>query len=120
MALAKHPKVFNQFWVSLVEVGEASGTIPAILNKLSFYLEQQAAFSSAIISGIIYPAILFVVATGAIAFFALFVGPKFEEIFTSMNAELPWITTQLLMMFKFVRNNFFWILGGFILAVVLF
>ena len=120
VALAKHPKVFNQFWVSLVEVGEASGTIPAILNKLSFYLEQQAAFSSAIISGIIYPAILFVVATGAIAFFALFVGPKFEEIFTSMNAELPWITTQLLMTFKFVRNKFFWILGGFILAVVFF
>ena len=55
VALAKHPKVFNQFWVSLVEVGEASGTIPAILNKLSFYLEQQAAFSSAIISGIRRP-----------------------------------------------------------------
>ena len=120
VALAKHPKVFNQFWVSLVEVGEASGTIPAILNKLSFYLEQQAAFSSTIISGIIYPAILFVVATGAIAFFALFVGPKFEEIFTSMNAELPWITTQLLMIFKFVRSKFFWILGGCVSAVMLF
>lgn len=120
VALAKHPKVFNQFWVSLLEVGEASGTIPAVLNKLSFYLEQQAAFSSAIISGIIYPAILFFVATGAIAFFALFVGPKFEEIFTSMNAELPWITTQLLMIFKFVRNKFFWILGGFVLAITVF
>lgn len=120
VALAKHPRVFNQFWVSLVEVGEASGTIPAILNKLSFYLEQQAAFSSAIISGIIYPAILFVVATGAIAFFALFVGPKFEEIFTSMNAELPWITSQLLMTFKFVRNKFLWLLGGLILLIFIF
>ena len=120
VALAKHPKVFNQFWVSLLEAGEASGTIPAVLNKLSFYLEQQAAFASAIISGIIYPAILFFVATGAIAFFALFVGPKFEEIFTSMNAELPWITTQLLMIFKFVRNKFFWILGGLVLAIMFF
>lgn len=120
VALAKHPGVFNQFWVSLLEVGEASGTIPTILHKLSFYLEQQASFKSTIISGIIYPAILFFVATGAIAFFALFVGPKFEEIFTSMNAELPWITVQLLTIFKFVRNKFFWILGGFILAIVLF
>jgi len=120
VALSRYPKVFNQFWVSLLEVGEASGTIPAVLAKLSFYLEQQAAFSSAIISGIIYPAILFVVACGAIAFFALFVGPKFEEIFTSMNAQLPWITTQLLMIFKFVRNKFFWILGGLILAGILF
>lgn len=120
VALSRHPKVFNQFWVSLLEVGEASGTIPAVLGKLSFYLEQQAAFRSTIISGIIYPAILFVVASGAIAFFALFVGPKFEEIFTAMNAQLPWITTQLLMIFKFVRNKFFWISGGLILAGVLF
>ncbi len=119
-ALARHPRVFNQFWVSLLEVGEASGTIPKILHKLSFYLEQQAAFQSSIISGIIYPAILFVVASGAIAFFALFVGPKFEEIFTSMNAQLPWITAQLLMTFKFVRNHFFWLLAGAIVAFVLF
>ena len=120
VALAKHPKIFNQFWVSLLEVGEASGTIPNILHKLSFYLEQQAAFRSAIISGVIYPAILFVVAGGAIAFFALFVGPRFEEIFTSMNAELPWITTQLLMIFKFVRNHFLWLLAGVTVAIVLF
>lgn len=119
-AVAKHPKVFNQFWVSLLEVGEASGTIPTILHKLSFYLQQQAAFRSTIISGIIYPAILFVVACGAIVFFALFVGPKFEEIFTSMNAQLPWITTQLLMIFKFFRNKFFLVLGGFIAAFMLF
>ncbi|MBI5415362.1 MAG: type II secretion system F family protein [Candidatus Omnitrophica bacterium] len=120
VALAKHPKVFNQFWISLLEVGEASGTIPAILNKLTFYLEQQASFRSSIISGIIYPSILFVVACGAIAFFALFVGPKFEEIFTSMHADLPWITVQLLTAFKFVRNKFLWLLGGFVLFIFLF
>jgi len=116
-AIAEHPKIFNQFWVSLIEVGEASGTIPTILNKLAFYLEQQATFRSTIISGIIYPAILFIVALGAIAFFALFVGPKFEDIFTSMNAELPWITTKLLMIFRFFRNNFFLILGSVVAAV---
>ena len=76
VAVAKHPKVFNQFWVSLLEVGEASGTIPTILHKLSFYLQQQASFQSTIISGIIYPAILFVVACGAIVFFALLSAPN--------------------------------------------
>jgi type II secretory pathway component PulF len=111
-ALALHPQIFNQFWVSLIEVGEASGTIPTILAKLAFYLEQQASFSSTIISGIIYPAILFCVSLGAIAFFALFVGPKFEDIFTSMNADLPWITVQLLSFFKFVKKKFFLILLG--------
>ena len=80
-ALGAQPKIFNQFWVSLVEVGEASGTLPSVLNKLAYYLEQQDHFRSTIISGIIYPAILFVVATGAVAFFAFVVGPQFEAVF---------------------------------------
>ena len=116
-ALAKHPKVFNQFWVSLVEVGEASGTMPMVLNKLAFYLEQQAAFQASIISAIIYPVILFVVAMGAVAFFALVVGPKFEDIFNSMRVELPLITKVLLGTFKMIRKNFLMIIG---LSIALF
>src|SRR5262249_33855586 len=91
-SIEKHPKHFSQFWVSLVEVGEASGTMPQVLEKLAIFMEQQAAFRSAIISAIIYPAILFGVCVGAIAFFAFFVGPKFEAIYTSMGKELPAFT----------------------------
>ena len=58
-SLEKHPKQFSQFWVSLVEVGEASGTMPQVLEKLAVFMEQQAAFKSIIISAIIYPCILF-------------------------------------------------------------
>lgn len=104
-ALAQHPKIFNQFWVSLMEVGEASGTIPSVLNKLSYYLEQQANFRATIISGIIYPAILFVVASAAISFFAFFIGPRFEEIFHQMNVQLPPITVILLTTFRFIKTN---------------
>jgi len=118
-ALAKHPLVFNQFWVSLVEVGEASGTIPNILNKLAFYLDQQAGFRSTIISGIIYPAILFTVSMGAVAFFALVVGPKFQNIFESMGVELPWITRTLLDTFEFMRENMLYLVGGIIAAIFL-
>ena len=118
LAISRHPNTFNQFWVSLLEVGEASGTIPIVLNKLAFYLEQQASFQSKIISGIIYPAILFVVAMGAIAFFALFVGPRFEAIFTSMDAKLPLITIILLATFKFIKT-FILVIAG-IIALIIF
>ncbi len=110
-SLSKHPKVFNQFWVSLVEVGEASGTMPLVLEKLAFYLEQQEAFNSTIVSAIIYPAILFCVAVGAIAFFAFFVGPKFQEIFDSFGVKLPFITIALLTTFKFVKTKFIFIVA---------
>ncbi len=119
-SIAKHPKVFNQFWVSLIEGGEASGTIPVVLNKLTFYLEQQARFRSTIISGIIYPMVLFVVCVGAVAFFALFVGPRFEEIFISMKAELPAITSMLLKSFKFIKQKFFYIIGAIIAFFFMF
>ena len=119
-ALANHPKVFNQFWISLVEVGEASGTIPKILDKLAFYLEQEASFKSTIISGIIYPAILFNVAMGAVAFFALVVGPKFQGIFEQMGADLPWITETLLAAFQFFREKFLFILASIIALIFVF
>jgi len=105
-ALAKYPKTFNQFWISLVEVGEASGTMPRVLDKLAFYLEQQAIFRSTITSAIMYPAVLFVICMGAVAFFALFVGPRFEGIFTQMGVQLPLITRVLLTSFRIFKTNF--------------
>jgi len=116
-ALAKHPKSFDIFWVSLMEVGEASGTIPTVLKRLEFYSEQQLAFKSKIISGIIYPAILFVILVAAILVFALFIGPRFEAIFKSMNADLPAVTAALLSTFKFIKKNFF-LMTGMIMALV--
>lgn len=118
-ALAEHPKVFNQFWISLVEVGETAGTLPQVLNKMAFYLEQQASFQSTIVSAIIYPAVLFCVCMGAISFFALFVGPRFEEIFTSMNVDLPLITIILLGAFRVIKQQFFKIIAGIVIIIFL-
>lgn len=104
-SMARHPKVFNQFWVSLVEVGEASGTMPAVLHKLVRYSEQEAAFRSSVTSALIYPIVLFCASLGAIAFFALFVAPRFEGIFNSMHIELPALTKVLLFIFKVVKEK---------------
>ena len=111
-ALSKHPKIFDQFWVSLAEVGEASGTMPLVLNKLAEHVEQDASFQSAIISAMVYPLILFVVCIGAVVFFALVVGPKFETVFASMHAQLPLMTRCLLGTFDFIRNNILLLIGG--------
>jgi type IV pilus assembly protein PilC len=119
-ALEKHPKQFTQFWVSLVEVGEASGTMPQVLEKLALYMEQQAAFKSIIISAIIYPAILMFVCVGAIAFFAFFVGPKFETIYASMGKQLPAFTQIILALFKFIKQKILLIIMGCFGASFLF
>jgi len=111
-ALAKHPRIFNQFWVSLAEVGEASGTMPLVLNKLAEHVEQDVAFQSAIVSAMVYPMILFVVCIGAVMFFALVVGPRFEDVFNSMHAQLPAMTRYLLATFDFIKHYLLYIIGG--------
>ena len=120
VALSRHPKVFGQMWVSLVEVGEASGTMPLILNKLASYIEKAAAFRSTIISALVYPAILVCVVIGALLFFALVIGPRFEAAYATMNIKLPMLTQYLLTTFNFVRTNllllFFGICAIFILG----
>ena len=119
MALSKHPKIFDSLWVSLVEVGEASGTMPRVLNKLASYAEKAEAFRTAIISALIYPGILLSVAIGAILIFAIFIGPKFQDMYTSMGAELPELTQNLLNVFSFMRSKFLLIFGSVCAIVVM-
>lgn len=112
VALSKHPKIFSQFWISLAEVGEASGTMPLVLNKLAQHVEQEVAFQSAIISAMVYPIVLFAVCIVAVLFFVLVVAPRFEDIFNAMHAELPLMTRCLLAVFAFIRHDFLYIAGG--------
>lgn len=119
-SLAKHPRVFNQFWISLVEVGEASGTLPMVLGKLAYYLEQEAAFRSTITSALIYPMILFFICMGAVVFFALVIGPRFEAVFESMGVQLPAITKILLLTFRFIKKQFVLLVFAGVVGVFLF
>ena len=117
-SLAKYPKIFNQLWVSLVEVGEASGTMPTVLAKLAFYLEREAAFRSNVASATMYPMILLMVSVIAVLIFALVIGPKFRNIFESFGAELPAMTRVLLDTFDFIRKNFLLLIGSISAIIV--
>jgi len=112
VALSRHPKAFDSLWVSLIEVGEASGTMPLVLSKLAFYVERAEAFRSAIVSAMIYPGILLGVSFSAILIFALFIGPKFQQMYESMNATLPPLTANMLNLFSFMKAKFLLIFGS--------
>lgn len=113
-ALSKHRKVFGPFWSSLVEVGEASGNLPVILEKLGDYLEAKANFQRELMSALLYPAVLLVVAIAAVSFFALVLLPRFSEIFKSLNIALPFLTRKLLEIFTFIRTKFLLLVGGIV------
>lgn len=118
--LSDYQGVFPKLWVNLVQAGEASGNLPTVLERLSSYLEARAAFRSKLISAMVYPLILFTVATGAILVFTLVIVPKFVSIFESFQIELPLITKILISLSSFMRHGIIFIIGAIFAIVFVF
>lgn len=119
-ALSRYPKVFDDLWTGLVETGEASGTLPMVLSRLATYLEKKAALKAKIVSAIVYPCILILVASGAIAVFMFMVVPKFSEVFKSFNTKLPGLTLAVMNASTFIGQNILWIILCIVIVVVAF
>lgn len=117
-ALKRHPKVFPNLYVSMVQVGEATGTMQEVFLQLSKYLELEKETRDRISSAMRYP-IFVVVAIGiAMVVINLFVIPAFAKVFTSMHAELPWATRVLIATSQFTVA--YWPLLLALLIVILF
>jgi len=106
-ALKKHEKIFSSFWINLVETGEVSGQLPSSLDQVATYLEENAELKRKIILALMYPLILVIVATGAIAVFLLKIIPIFAEIFKGFNVELPVLTQIVINISNIVRKYIF-------------
>lgn len=95
-ALSKHPKVFSKFYTSMVELGEASGTLPKIFYGLAEYTKKEMEIKRRIIFALIYPAILTLVGTALVTYILINIIPKFMEIFIEEGLTLPLPTRILL------------------------
>ena len=117
-ALAKHPKAFPQLYVNMVAAGEAGGILDTILMRLATFLEKNDKLIRKVKSAMIYPAVIFTVAIGAIAILLIFVIPVFRGMFESVNMELPLPTRIVIGLSDFLRT--FWpiVIGG--IAVLVF
>ncbi len=111
-AIGKHPRVFSELWINLVESGEASGNLAMVLSRLAGYLERDAAFKKKIVSALIYPAILMCAGLSALLFMSIKIIPTFAEIFKGFNIELPFLTRVLLNISFFIRHF------GFVMIIV--
>jgi len=104
-AIKGFPKVFPSVWCNLVEVGETSGTLPAVLREIAHYQDAAARLRSKVISAFFYPLILITFATLAVGFLLLNIIPKFEEMFVSMQMELPLVTKIVIAFSQILRRH---------------
>ncbi len=117
-ALAKHNKVFDDFYVSMVKTGEESGKLDQVFDYLADYLDRTYELSSKVRGALIYPA--FVVVTFITVMILMFtmVIPKISGILTESGAALPIYTTVILGMSNFLVQNGFILLA--VLAILIF
>lgn len=119
-AMARHPNVFSDLWINLVESGEASGNLAVVLGRLATYLERSAEFQRKIISSLIYPMILLAIAIVALLFLTIKIIPTFANLFTGFDMELPMLTKVLINVSLAVRDYFFVAVVFIVVAIFIF
>lgn len=116
-ALRRQPKVFDNLYVNMVESGETGGALDVILLRLATYLEKMEVLMRKIKGAMIYPAIISLVAAGAISVMLLFVIPIFAQMFEGVGAELPVMTQIVIGMSNLLKV---WAIPGIIIIIALF
>lgn len=106
-ALKRNPTVFNEFYRSMVEVGEMTGRLDESLTQLAVYLDKQAQLRAKIFSGLAYPVLLLAVALIVLVFLLIWVVPLFSGLFQDMGESLPWLTQVVIDLAEGVRDHFF-------------
>ena len=95
-ALARHPKVFDRFYVSMVRVGESTGQLTEIFRSLYDHLDFQRYMREQITAALRYPKFVIMAMVVAVGVINIFVIPAFAKVFENLNAELPLMTRILL------------------------
>jgi len=107
-ALAKHPRYFDPLFVALVSAGESSGALDVVFERLSEHLEESAELRSQVLSALLYPALLAVVATVGVIILLGFVIPRFATILSDVGGTLP-LSTRLLLGASAVLTKVWWL-----------
>jgi type IV pilus assembly protein PilC len=105
-SLGRHQKNFPRLFIDMIELGEASGNLPEILDRLAVYYERDAKLRGDIKQAMTYPAVVCSFAVLAVAVALFTVIPKFAELFSDFGGELPLITRMVLSFQATIAHNY--------------
>ena len=119
-AMARHPRVFSPFYLSMVRVGEATGLLEEIFLRLFEHLEFERYMREQVKTALRYPIFVVIAMAVALVVVNLFVIPAFAKVFAGFGAELPLMTRILLGFSNFMVAYWPAMLGGLIVSVLAF
>jgi len=106
-AFAQHTKVFPGYYIAVVRASELTGKLDTALDQLATYLEREVEARKQVRGALTYPAIVLVLAVVAMIVMAVYVLPKFRNLYSTLNAHLP-LPTRMLLGFTNFLTNWWW------------
>lgn len=106
-SMAKHPKVFDNLFVSMISVGESTGSLDQVFAQLAFYMERDEQTRKSIKSATRYPTFVVIALAIAVTVVNVLVIPKFADMFKQFKAELP-LVTKILIGTSNLFVNYWW------------
>jgi MSHA biogenesis protein MshG len=117
-SLSRHSDVFSKFYVSIVRVGESSGTLDVAFQRMYEYLGMEKRISDKLTAALRYPLTVVVAIVVAIAVITMWVLPKFAPIFASLGDNLPLPTQVLLSVSAFSADYWYVVVAVCMSAVI--
>ena len=113
-AMAKSPETFPRVYVAMVEAGEAGGFLDVVLAQIAEFQSREKELKSKVITAMIYPCILLVLALVVLMVLLIFFIPKFQKVFASIHGSLPLITQIIIGASYMVRSYGLFVVVGIV------
>jgi len=117
-ALEERHGVFSRFYINMVRAGEMGGALDQTLSRMSEYIERAKELKDGVVSALIYPALLVILAIASLMLLMIYVIPQFTPMFEDFGGELPWLT-QIVVGVGDLLKNYWWALIAAVLLLVL-
>ncbi len=118
--LARYPRIFDRLIVSMVEIGEATGNLDTMLNRYFEYVEKVLSLRRKMITAMVYPSIVLLLAICILAFLLIKIVPTFTTLFKEAGVELPLLTVFIIDLSAFTKNSLYYIATGMVAFFILF
>ena len=117
-SIGKFRRTFGEFAINIIRVGETTGTLSDNLAYLAQELEKERELRRKVVSAMIYPVVIMVVAVAVSALLTVFLFPKLLPVFQSLKVDLPPTTRALLWISNYLIHYGLWTLAGVIIAII--
>ncbi len=118
-ALKKHPEYFDELYCNLIMIGEQTGSLDVLLERIALYQEKTESLKSRVKKATTYPIVILTIALMVSGLLLIKVVPQFEDVFKGFGAELPVITQWIIYLSKLLQQIWYLILLGVIGSVML-